>query len=380
MNPRLSRRTVLQGGALSALTLLAAACGGDDGDSGTTTTPADDTSTPESVAPTDSEAATSTTARPRPSTTPASTVAGETTTTVPAGPVFPLTGLPLTDEIKGSRPALVVKIDNNPQARPQFGFNLADIVFEENVEQITRFAAVFHSQDTDRVGPVRSGRTQDVDLLGSFARPMFVWSGGNGRVTQAINGSDLVNLSPTTTKSVGFFRKKRGNEDSEHTLYANIQEIYTTFTPVFAPAPPLQFTFRATGEAFNGEVATGADVAMDGVKVNWTWDAGTASYLRKMGGKSHDVAEGGQVNAANVVVLEVDYRPSPADARSPEAQTEGTGVAYVFTGGVLVSGTWDRQERLLPFTLTDANGDVIALTPGRTWVELARKNTTTPLR
>ena len=85
------------------------------------------------------------------------------------------------------------------------------------------------------------------------------------------------------------------------------------------------------------------------------------------------------MNAQNVVVLEVEYRPSPADSRSPEAQTIGTGTAYVFTGGVLIRGTWTREEATQPFTLADDNGSVIALTPGRTWVELPRLGRTTPV-
>jgi hypothetical protein len=372
MTPRLSRRTVLQGGALSALGLLVAACGGDDGAGGDTTTPS---TTPETDAPAattaDSAVATTTGAT--------NTTTGGPTTTVVAGPVYPLTGLAVDDEVRAVRPAMVVKVDNHPQARPQYGLNQADIVFEENVESLTRFAVVLQSQDVERVGPVRSGRTQDIDLLGGLDKPLFVWSGGNANVTRAINGSDLVNLSPTTTKNDGFFREKRGSEESEHTLYARPLDLWAQFTPVYAPAPPPQFTYRAADEAFNGETATGVDVKMDGgVQVNWAWDAATASYLRSMNGKSHDDAENGQVNASNVVVLEVEYRPSPADSRSPEAQTVGTGAVYVFTSGVLVRGIWSRTDRLQPFSLVAEDGEVIGLTPGRTWVELARTGTTTP--
>ncbi len=111
---------------------------------------------------------------------------------MPADPVMPLTGLPIEDPALAGRSALVVKIDNHPDARPQSGLNQADIVFEENVEQLTRFAAVFQSNAPDPVGPIRSGRTQDVELLGSLNKPIFAWSGGNPGVTKIINASDLV--------------------------------------------------------------------------------------------------------------------------------------------------------------------------------------------
>ncbi|MGA0218911.1 MAG: DUF3048 domain-containing protein, partial [Ilumatobacteraceae bacterium] len=94
---------------------------------------------------------------------------------------MPLTGTPLesADEIP-NRPALAVKMPNNPQALPQTGLNEADVVFEEIINDgITRFAAVFHSQGSDPVGPIRSGRAQDVDILSNLNSPLFAWSGGN---------------------------------------------------------------------------------------------------------------------------------------------------------------------------------------------------------
>ena len=242
---------------------------------------------------------------------------------------------------------------------------------------LTRFAAVFHSQDADKVGPIRSGRTQDVILLGSLNKPLFAWSGGNANVTAAVNGSDLVSISAASTSGAGYFRDKRGNEDVEHTLYNSPQNLWALQPDELSP-PPAQFTYRAAGDAPQGLPTPGVDLKMDGVQVGWTWDDASASYLRTQGGKAHNDATLGQVNAANVVVLEVDYQPSAADVRSPEAQTIGTGTAWVFTGGSMVRGTWTRADRLDPFTLLADDGSVIALTPGRTWVELARRDTTTP--
>ena len=72
---------------------------------------------------------------------------------------------------------MVVKIDN-VDAEPQSGLNQGDIVYEEIVEgRATRFAAVFNSKESNPVGPIRSGRTQDINLLGNLNDPVFVWSG-----------------------------------------------------------------------------------------------------------------------------------------------------------------------------------------------------------
>ena len=293
----------------------------------------------------------------------------ETATTVAADPTYPLTGMPITDIVVAGRVAVVVKIDNHPDARPQNGLNEADIVFEENVEHLTRFAMVFQSGDADTVGPIRSGRTQDVNLLGSFNKPLFVWSGGNRRVTDAIVASDLREISPTSTNSP-FFRTT--NRAKPQNLYAKLADLRAR-APFEASAPPQQFAYRAAGAAAKGEDIGAAKLSMDGVRILWQWDNNSGTFLRFSDDKVHNDAIGNvQVNTNNVVVLYLDYVPSPADRRSPEAQTTGTGEAWVFSAGKLVKGTWTRNDRLATFTLVGADGTPMLLTPGRTFVELAR--------
>ena len=90
-----------------------------------------------------------------------------------------------------------------------------------------------------------------------------------------------------------------------------------------------------------------------------------------------------QVAPSNVIIQFVTYADSDVTDQFghpiPEAQTVGTGSAWVFTGGVMITGTWTRGDRLQPFQLKDTDGNVIALTPGRTWVELSRIFTMSPL-
>jgi hypothetical protein len=354
---RLSRRELI--GLTAALGLVVAACSDDESPQAST-----DITTTEVEPPT--------TTRPDPTTTstvPDSTVAESSTTTTPVvQPTWPLTGMPLPFGAESGRPAMVVKLDNHPIARPQSGLNEADIVFEENVEQLTRFAAVFHSNGADPVGPIRSGRTQDVDLLGSFNRPLFVWSGGNRRVADAIGGSDLFQIDPTVARGIMF----RSSRPGPHDLYADMSKLYT-LAPADSGPPPPQFTYRAPDDVAAGDPTAGVKLSMDNVRVLWRWDEDSSTYLRWSDDVPHkDTVFDAQFSTDNVVVLLVDYRPSPADGRSPEAQTIGTGEAWVFSGGRTVTGTWTRPDRLSPFALTDAAGAVIALTPGRTMIELCR--------
>jgi len=338
---RIRRRAALAAGLVAMLAL--AACGG-----GT------DTATEEVAA---EQPATETTTAPEPTTT---------TTTIP--PILaPLTGLPVDAEI--TRPALVVKIDNHPKARPQWGLNQADIVYEENVEMLTRFAAVFHSNDSDPVGPIRSGRKQDVDLLESLNAPLFAWSGGNAEVTKLIRASTMIDLSHSSANEKGGYRRE-GSRSAPHNLLADTSKLWT-LAPEGAQPPPAQFEYRAAAEAIPGTAREtgGVKLTMDGVRVLWEWNTDFSRFLRSQDDKPHVDVTDERINAANVVVLYVNYSKSGI---SPVAKTIGSGEAWVFTAGKLFQGTWERLEAGKPFVLKDTAGSVIKLTPGNTWVELTR--------
>lgn len=339
----------------SALAVGTASCSG-GGDDAADTTPV-------------STAVPSTSAAPTTTAAPPTTVA-ETTTTVPAAPVYPLTGVEVTDPAVAARPALVVKIDNATGARPQTGMNEADIVVEEIVnDSLTRFAFVFHSQGSDPVGPIRSGRLQDIDLFGAFNRPLFAWSGGNPTVTAAIRASDLIELGPQRANV--YFRSS--DRKVPHNLYSTTTDLWGK-APADAQPPQQQFAYRSAAEPVAGVPSPGAVVTLDSIDVRWDWDAAAGVYLRTMEGKPHDDTQSGRVNTNNVVVLEMTYLPGISG--SPDAQTIGSGQAFVFTGGQYIHGTWSRDDRLAPFTLTADDGSIIELTPGRTFIELPREGNT----
>jgi hypothetical protein len=207
-------------------------------------------------------------------------VGTEVTETTVGVVVDPLTGLPNQDASTLDRPALVVKIDNHPSARPQLGINQADIIFEENVEKLTRYAAVFHSQGSDPVGPIRSGRFQDINLLGSLNKPLFVWSGGNEKVSKAIKDSDLVDLSYTIANKDGGFARD-SDRSAPHNLIAETTKLWT-LAPEGASAPQQQFAYRSASDAnaSTSKDVAGVKVSMDGVKVQWDWDETTKEFLR----------------------------------------------------------------------------------------------------
>jgi hypothetical protein len=347
-----SRRTSLVTVLAGAAALVAGACSGGSKAATPTTTTAPATPT------------TSTTVA-RPTTTAAST------TTQPVAR-YAFTGLPVTDPTTQNRPALVVKIDNHAEARPQTGLNQADVVYEEEVEGITRFFAVFQSGNSTPVGPIRSARTTDVNLVAALSHPLFAWSGGNPTVQRQISGADLTDVGQGQANGPGgYHRDNRTNaKGSEHTLYADTVGLYTLAPPGQGAPAPL-FTFRADGEASPvGDPIGGIRLHMESTKAQFVWDAATKTWLRDENGSPHVDHDGVQIAPANVIIQFVAYVGVAGVGQSQQAVTVGEGEAWILTDGKIVKGTWSRPDPKQPAVYKDAAGNPVKLTPGRTWVEL----------
>lgn len=356
--------------ATATLALVAAACSGGDDDtdiavSAPGSTAASSTAAPSTVAESASSStdATTTTTEPAPS-----------TTAVPDVLRMPLTGAPIEseDEIP-DRPALVVKLTNaGPEPRPQSGLNSADIVIEEVInDNVSRLAAVFHSQGADPVGPVRSGRAQDINVMLAFDRPLFAWSGGNASVTEAIRDSELIDLS--AVNHPGYYR--RSARRAPNNLYSNTEVLWDQTTED-AGRPSTVFAYFAPGEEPTGESATEITVRFDSQEVTWTYDDETDRYYRWQDGVDHnteetDVVE--QVSTDNIVVMLADYGVNPFDG-NPDAEALGSNPVVVFTGGTVQEGMWLRYEPSDPFGLFDNFDDLnpLQIQPGRTWLEIPR--------
>lgn len=337
---------------------LVAACS-DGGSDATATT------TPDTIELSTLPAATTT---DPPATTIATTEPATTTTEVPV-PVYPLTGLPIDESnpLSALRTAVVAKVGNY-DAHPQWGSNAADIIYEEIINaNISRFAYVYQSQTVDRVGPIRSGRRQDVDLFGSLNAPIFAWAGGNGTVTNEVNNSDLVSLSES--KCGGSCYRTNDDRKREFTLFFNINKVWDVAAGQ-GGVPPQQFQYRAAGATPAGEPSAGVQVKMDSYSIDWTWNEATGLYERNQNGRPDNDKSGEQMTTNNVVVLSMVYLPGISG--SPDAQSTGTGDAWVFSGGTKVHGTWTRADRTQVFTLTADDGTPMLLTPGRTFIELPR--------
>jgi hypothetical protein len=312
-------------------------------------------------------------------TTTTSSTAAPTTTTAAAGGfpagAAPLTALPANPALL-NRPALAVKIDNAPKARPQAGLLQADIVIEEKVEDgVTRFFTIYQSQDADPVGPVRSARTTDIALASSLNRPLFAYSGTNATFQRAISSAPLVDVGHNA--AAGDYRRD-GKRPAPYNLFITTPGLYRK-APAGAGPPPPQLQYRPAGQPLaGGAPAAGVHVEFRGKNIttiaDWRWDAGSASWLRAQDGSNHVDSRGGQVSAKNVIVQFVEYIDTGERDQSntvvPEGKVVGSGEAWIFTDGKVVKGRWARPAPENVTAYTDASGAPVLLTPGQTWVEL----------
>lgn len=280
----------------------------------------------------------------------------------------PLTDVPQTGGIP-DRPALAVKVENLAAARPQAGLNDADIVYEEPVEGgITRFIAVYQCRDATRIGPIRSARLVDADILRQFGSPVFAFAGGVPQVVSAVDGSGAVSIPYTTSSE---FFEEDPNRSEPHHVFSSTSVLYGGATggppgPVFSFDPDRP-TSEKRARLIHLDFSPSANVF-------WTFSPKNRVWLRSHDEEPHTLEDGSRVSAVNVIVQVVKVRPSEivdvAGNPSPEIDAVGSGKAYVFRNGRVIEGQWVRESKDDLTEFLGADGEKIPLAPGPTWVEL----------
>jgi hypothetical protein len=307
---------------------------------------------------------------PTPTASPNATTVAQRQPKPPRGPVCPLTGLPAHKHQSIKRAPLAVKVDNVSEALPQAGVNKADVVVEELVEGgLTRLMAIFQCSKAPTVGPIRSARISDADVLALLHGSILGFSGANPKDLPPIEAhGDTVLVSPDTPKA-GFYR---GAHAAPHNLYSSTHALLKAGLArrhnLKAPKP--LFSYGATDPA--ARRARHISLTWPATSAVWTWSH--HAWLRTQDGEPDKLADGSRVSATNVVVMSVDIAstglhdvlgtPSPLDV------TVGSNPVWVLRNGKMVKGTWHRKSVTSPLRLLDPAGHTIHLAPGRTWVEL----------
>ena len=287
-----------------------------------------------------------------------------TTTAVPI-PDAPLTGLPDPTHVAQGRSALLVKIENTPEARPQSGLDQADIVYEEVVDGgITRFWGVFNSAAPENIGPVRSVRAMDPGIV-SPLHGVVAYSGGTEDNVALIRKAPWCG-STRTTPATRSFASRHG---MLRTTSARSALLWQRGGQPVPPTP--MFSYLPKGASFVGEPIASLHANYDqGYDVTYTWDAATSAWKRFQRTNEPFMATGApgtpdvQVAPTNVIVQFISY------AGAGEGNLYGEGDAWVFSNGQLVRGRWTRVYPEVATEFRDAAGQPLSIPPGRTWVEL----------
>jgi Protein of unknown function (DUF3048) N-terminal domain/Protein of unknown function (DUF3048) C-terminal domain len=280
---------------------------------------------------------------------------------------------PLRDPFTGERvralgPELTVKIDNIVYARPQTGLRSADIVYVIPVEGgLTRFMAVFSSHIPPVIGPVRSARQSDLDLLRQFGRPAFAWSGATPHLVPFIERAPVVDLYALLVG--GYYRDQ--NRVAPYNLYANTKQLLRE-APHASKARDIGFRF---GSLPAGGRAVGSySVKYPEASYTFRWSASAKRWLTWIDGAPAAATEGGQLGGSTVVIQYTQISTSRFEeygGRPPYAKSVGSGRAVILRDGRAYTVHWSRPTLQGGTIYTLPNGQRMLFARGQVWVVLA---------
>ncbi|HEX3930426.1 MAG TPA: DUF3048 domain-containing protein [Nocardioides sp.] len=301
---------------------------------------------------------------------------GSTSSTAESGPqkveggqsiqqFWPLTGLKVSSGKTASldHPVLVAKMDNTVASQPQVGLSKADMVVEELVEGgLTRLAAFYYSEIPGNVGPVRSMRASDIDVV-SPVHASMVTSGAAPRTIALIKGAKIPFYGEG---SPGMYRSTE--RAAPYNLFVHLNEIAKA-TKTKAATPPEYLQFGTGSDLPKGRKVTSIGAQFSGGHTTeWQFENGSYHNLNS------NAPAGDQFPATNVLVLRVREGNAgyldPAGNPVPKTLLTGKGNALLFHDGRMYAATWHKGASASPITLTSKSGQKLEVPAGRTWIEL----------
>lgn len=302
------------------------------------------------------------------------------------GDINALTGLPAANEDVLSRRPIIVKVENMPRerSRPQWGLMQADQVYEYYIEAgDTRFSAVYYGERPVQIGPIRSARHFDIQLIEMY-KAIFIFGGAYPELYQLLLESDfgdrLIREGPNTAPALYRYEPDRDNQ-----LMTNLSLIQPVLEryQMDDSRQDLNGLFFQVQYPAGGEEAASVYTRFSGTVYNrWDFDAQSGRYLRFSDAEDDvnrvnevyqqltDQATGEPVGAENVVILMVTYE-SLSDASDVfNVEMLGTGRAYIARDGQLYSGFWQRSDSDDLLSLLNEKREAFPLKPGRTWFEV----------
>ncbi|WP_051735352.1 DUF3048 domain-containing protein [Streptomyces sp. NRRL B-3229] len=265
---------------------------------------------------------------------------------------------------------LAVKIDNVRAARPQTGLDSADVVYAEQVEGgLSRLMAVYATRLPKAVGPVRSARESDLELLRQFHDPTLAFSGAQGKLMPLINRAPLDARTPEKA-SEAYFRG--AGRAIPHNLYLRPKRLMPT-----TPGPDALTTgFRYGPAPAGGTKDTSETVRFPAARFTFTWSPNRGRWLVSLDGTPDVMTDGKRLAPATVVVQYVKVRKSAfhdfLGNNTPYTVTVGSGKAKVLRDGRAWDVNWQRAKATDGTRFTTKDGSPMNFATGQVWVVFAK--------
>ncbi|GLB61909.1 DUF3048 domain-containing protein [Cytobacillus sp. NCCP-133] len=283
---------------------------------------------------------------------------------------YPLTGAESESEVEGR--AVAVMINNHPNARPQSGLDQADIVYELLAEgDVTRFLAIFQSEQPEEIGPVRSSRDYYIELSKGY-NSLYIAHGYSPEAKALLDQGYIDNLNGMQYDGTLFkrasFRKAPHNSyiSFENVLNGAEQNHYS-----MADAPePLSFLSKEETKEIDGAPAVAVIISyLDNELFNviYEYDEDLEKYKRYSNGElTADYHSGKPVLLDNIFIAEADHKVVDSAGRRDINLTSG-GKGYLLQKGKMTDVEWENKDgRILPVL----NGKQAGLVPGKTWINI----------
>jgi hypothetical protein len=271
-------------------------------------------------------------------------------------------------------PIIAVKIDDTSSARPQIGLEDADLVYIEQVEGgLTRLAAIFSSVIPQNIGPVRSARISDIDILSQYGKVIFAYSGAQRAMLTVISNSNLWDYGAQHQSPTIYTRDATRSAPYNMVLRGDL-----LLGKAEADGRDIAIS-KSVGWNF-GEAPAGG-VSIDSVSLRWpaskyeaTWSKAEKRWLLSNSGVPDFAANGKQLGTTTFVIQNVAmsdsiYRGSDG-SYTPISETVGTGTGYILRDGRSFKASWSRPTAEAGTTWSLADGSEIKFAAGSVWVAL----------
>jgi len=283
----------------------------------------------------------------------------------------------LSGRIGSDGPILAVKVDDTAAARPQAGLEDADIIYIEQVEGgLTRLAAIFSSKIPEVIGPVRSARISDLEILEQFGRVAFAYSGAQSKLLPVIAAANLENLgaqrqSPVIYSTDPLRRSPTAMMLQAQKLMANVAEAQL---PV-AISKPVGWSFGDRPDT--GTAITSAKVSWPATSYEVNWSTTEKRWLLSQKGVANVSYARVHLGPTTFVIQLISITDSiyrdKVGGVTPFSETIGSGKGFILRNGRAIDATWSRPTGDQGTTWKTLDGEEIKFAPGQIWIALTDK-------